>query len=110
MRREPSRSLHNLLHRPDELLHGKPSELLATHCRLAELSLRTFRTFSRELSSRRPTPPQIVPKELGDVSNPADIIRMRTTSRPQQRNDHRVREFVESSGDLTTHDFIQAKK
>ena len=33
MRREPSRSLHNLLHRPDERLHGKPSELLATHCR-----------------------------------------------------------------------------
>ena len=65
MRREPSRSLHNLLHNPDELLHGKPSELLATHCRLAELSLRTFRTFLRELSSRRPTPPQIVPKEWG---------------------------------------------
>ena len=33
MRREPSRSLHNLLHRPDEVLHGKPSELLAIHCR-----------------------------------------------------------------------------
>jgi hypothetical protein len=33
MRREPSRSLHNLLHRPDELLHGKPSELLAIHAK-----------------------------------------------------------------------------
>jgi len=33
MRREPSRSLHNLLHRPDEVLHGKPSELLAIHYR-----------------------------------------------------------------------------
>ena len=29
------------------------------------------------------------------------ISRMRTTSRPQQRNDHRIRELVERSGDLT---------
>ena len=33
MRREPSRSLHNLLHSPEELRDGKPSELLATQCR-----------------------------------------------------------------------------
>jgi hypothetical protein len=33
MRREPTRSLHNLLHRPEELLHGKPSELLAIHAK-----------------------------------------------------------------------------
>ena len=33
MRREPSRSLHNLLHSPEELRYGKPSELLATQCR-----------------------------------------------------------------------------
>ena len=33
MRRESSRSLHNLLHRPEELRYGKPSELLATQCR-----------------------------------------------------------------------------
>ena len=32
MRREPSRSLHNLLHRPDELRSGKPSELANANC------------------------------------------------------------------------------
>jgi hypothetical protein len=34
----------------------------------AELSPRTFRTFLRELSSRRPTP-RIVPEELRNVSD-----------------------------------------
>jgi len=30
MRPEPTRSLHNLLHRPEKLRAGKPSELLAS--------------------------------------------------------------------------------
>ena len=34
MRRAPSRSLHNLLHRPEALLYGKLSELLVTESRV----------------------------------------------------------------------------
>jgi hypothetical protein len=73
--------------------------------RCAELSLRTFRTFLRESSSRRPTPPQIVPKELRDVSNRPMIIRMRTTFRPQQRYDHRLRGSSNAGGSDHRHRF-----
>jgi putative transposase len=53
-----------------------------------------------ELSSRRPTP-SIVPEELRVVSDRPMIIGMRTTSRPQQRYDHRLRDLVQRTGDLT---------
>jgi hypothetical protein len=38
---------------------------------------------------------------LSAVSDRATIIRMPTTSRPQQRYDHRLRDLVRRTGDLT---------
>ena len=66
----------------------------------ARLSPRTFCKFLRELSSRRRTP-RIVLEELRGVSQRPMIIRMTTTSRPQQRYDHRLRDLVPRTGDLT---------
>jgi hypothetical protein len=40
-------------------------------------------------------------KTLSAVSDRATIIRMPTTSRPQQRYDHRLRDLVRRTGDLT---------
>ena len=54
----------------------------------------------RELSSLRRTP-RIVVEELSDVSEPPMIIRMTTTSRRQQRYDHRLRDLIQLTGDLT---------
>jgi hypothetical protein len=69
-------------------------------CYVAELSPRTLWTFLRELSSLRRTP-RIVREELSGVSEPPMIIRMTSTSRPQQRYDHRLRDLVQRTGDLT---------
>jgi hypothetical protein len=66
----------------------------------SELSPRTFCTFLRELSSRRRTP-RILLEELSGLSERPMIIRMTTTSRPQQRYDHRLRDLVQRTGDLT---------
>ena len=66
----------------------------------AELSPRTFWTFLRELSSLRRTP-RIALEELNGVSEPPMMIRMATTSRPQQRYDHRLRDLIQRTGDLT---------
>jgi hypothetical protein len=66
----------------------------------AELSPRTCCTFLRELSSRR-RKHRIVLEELSDASERPMIIRMTTTSRPQQRYDHRRRDLVQRTGDLT---------
>jgi hypothetical protein len=57
-------------------------------------------TFLRELSSRRRTP-RIVLEELSGVSPGPMILRMTTTSRPQQRDDHRLRDLVQRTGELT---------
>ena len=65
-----------------------------------ELSPGTFCTFPREFSSRRRTP-CIVLEELSSVSERPMIIRMTTTLRPQQRYDHRLRELVHRTGDVT---------
>ncbi len=66
----------------------------------AELSPRTFRTFTRELSSRRRTP-RIVVEELSGASERSKIIPMRTSARLQQRYDHRLRDLVHRTGDVT---------
>jgi hypothetical protein len=68
--------------------------------RPAELSARTFRTFPREWSSRWRTP-VIVLEELSGVKEPPMIIPMPTMARPQQRYDHRLRNLVQSTGDVT---------
>jgi hypothetical protein len=65
-----------------------------------ELPARTFWTFLRELSSRRRTP-GILLEELSGLSERPMIIRMTTASRPQQRDDHRLRDLVQRTGDLT---------
>jgi hypothetical protein len=67
---------------------------------LAELSPRTFWTFLREWSSLRRTP-RVVLEALSGVSEPPMIIRMTTTSRPQHRYDHRLRNLVQRTGDVT---------
>jgi putative transposase len=54
----------------------------------------------REFSSRRATS-RVVLEELSGVSDRATIIRMPITSRPQQRYDHRLRDLVRRTGDLT---------
>jgi hypothetical protein len=54
----------------------------------------------RELSARRRTPP-IVLEELRSVSERPMIIRMTTRSRRQRRYDHRLRDLVQRTGDLT---------
>ena len=74
---------------------------LAIRCRISsELSPRTFCTFFRELSSRRRTSRTVL-EELNGVSQRPTIIRMMTTSRPQQRYDHRLRHRVQRTGDPT---------
>jgi hypothetical protein len=54
----------------------------------------------RELSSLRRTP-CIVREELSGISEPPMIIRMTTLSRRQQRYDHRRRDLIQRTGDLT---------
>jgi hypothetical protein len=44
---------------------------------------------------------RVVLEELSGVSDRPIIIRMPTTSRPQQRYDHRLRDLVQRTGDLT---------
>ena len=44
---------------------------------------------------------RIVLEELSGVSERPMIIRMTTTARPQQRYDHRLRDLVQRTGDLT---------
>jgi hypothetical protein len=66
----------------------------------AELSARTIGTFSRELSARRRTTPH-VPEKLRWVSERPMIIRMMTRSGSQRRYDHRLRDLVQRTGDLT---------
>ena len=93
----------------DEDVSGEQPVLVADHRgsgrdlqarQLAELYPRTFCTFLRELSSRRRTP-RILLEELSGLSEWPMIIRMTTTSRPQQRYDHRLRDLVQRTGDLT---------
>ena len=45
--------------------------------------------------------PALSLRELSAVSGRPMIIRMMTTSRPQQRYDHRLRDLVQRTGDLT---------
>jgi len=66
----------------------------------AELSPRTFGTFPRELPSRR-RPLPIVLQELSGAWERPMIISMPTTARPQQRYDHRLRNLVQRTGDVT---------
>ena len=67
---------------------------------------RTFCTFRRELSSvqrtgsRRRTARNVL-EELSGVSERPMIIPMTTTGRPQQRYDHRLRDPVHGTGDVT---------
>jgi hypothetical protein len=44
---------------------------------------------------------RVVLEELSGLSDRPIIIRMPTTSRPQQRYDHRLRDLVQRTGDLT---------
>jgi hypothetical protein len=67
---------------------------------MAELPPSTFRILVREFSSR-PATSRVVFKELSGVSDRPIVIRMPTTSRPQQRYDHRLRDLVRRTGDLT---------
>src|SRR6266851_9543452 len=73
---------------------------------IAELPPRTFCTFRRELSSlqrtisRRRTARNVL-EELSGVSERPMIIPMTTTGRPQQRYDHRPRNLVQRTGDVT---------
>jgi hypothetical protein len=71
---------------------------------VAELSTRTFCTFRSELSSPR-QPPHVaarnVVKRLSDVNEPSMIILMTTLRRPQQRYDHRLRELVRGTTNVT---------
>jgi len=68
--------------------------------KFGELSARTFCTFPRELSSRRWTLP-IVIEELCSVREQPMLLSMPTTARPQQRYDHRLRDLVQRTGDVT---------
>src|SRR5215470_10842004 len=63
-----------------------------------ELSLRTFWTLLRELSSRRGL---FTVVDEGDVTEAAMIISMPTIARSQQRYDHRLRNLVQRTGDVT---------
>jgi len=67
---------------------------------LAELSPRIFCTFPRELSSRRRTL-RIALDELSGVWERPMIISMPTTARTQQRYDHRLRNLVQRTQDVT---------
>jgi len=72
----------------------------------AELPPRTFCTFLRELSSlrrpvsRRPTARNVL-EELSGTSERPMIIPMTTTGRLQQRYNHRLRDLVQRTGDVT---------
>jgi hypothetical protein len=66
-----------------------------------ELSSRTFCTFRRELSSRRRTISPSAHEEWSGVGERPMIIPMTTTVRPQQRDDHRLRDLVQRTGDVT---------
>src|SRR5438132_2794995 len=68
--------------------------------RAAELSLRTFCTFPRELSSRRRTLPNVL-EELSGMRERPMIMSMPTTARPQHRYDHRFRNLVQRTGNVT---------
>jgi hypothetical protein len=48
-----------------------------------------------------PTDIPIDLEELRSVSEPSMIVRMTTTSRPQRRYDHRLRDLVQRTGDVT---------
>jgi hypothetical protein len=68
--------------------------------------LRTFCTFRRELSSVRPTVARRrtvrnVFEELIGMGERLMIIPMTTTGRLQQRYDHRLRDLVQGTGDVT---------
>jgi hypothetical protein len=80
--------------------------VLSQVSRVAELSPRTLCTFRRELSSQRRTVSRgrtasNVREELSGVSEQPMIIAMTTTGRPQQRYDHRLRDLVQGTGDVT---------
>ena len=67
---------------------------------------RTFCIFRRELSSLRRTvsrrrTARNVLEELSGVSERRMIIPMTTTGRLQQRYDHRLRDLVQGTGDMT---------
>jgi hypothetical protein len=72
----------------------------------AELSTRRFCTFPRELSSpaaavsRRRTARNVL-ERLSGVNEPLMIILMTTTGRAQQRYDHRLRDLVRRTGDVS---------
>jgi hypothetical protein len=59
----------------------------------------TICTFPRELSSPAGAP--IVLEQLSGVREQPMIISMPTTARPQHRCDHRLRHFVQRTGDGT---------
>jgi hypothetical protein len=48
-----------------------------------------------------PADARIILEELSGVSQGPMILRMPTTSRPQQRYDHRLRDLVQRTGELT---------
>jgi len=67
---------------------------------MTELSVRTFCIFLRELSSRQRTL-SIVLEELSSARGRSMIMPMPTTARSQQRYDHRLRNLVQHTGDVT---------
>src|SRR5262245_25567263 len=70
----------------------------------AELSTRTFCTFRSELSSpRRPShvAARDVVEKLSGMNEPSMIILVTTLRRPQKRYDHRLRELVCGTGNVT---------
>jgi hypothetical protein len=69
----------------------------------AELSARTFCTFKSEFSSLGEllTRRKQVFRCLSDVRGPLMIIAMTTTGRHQRRYDHRLRDVVQRTGDVT---------
>jgi hypothetical protein len=56
---------------------------------------------AREFSSRRRTLPIISSSKLSGVRKRPMIRSMPTTARPQQRYDHRLRNLVQRTGDVT---------
>ena len=80
--------------------HGKPPLGSSPVAGYATSGLLHRFTFPRELSSRRRTP-RIVAEELSGASKRSKIIPMRTAARLQQRYDHRLRDLVHRTGDVT---------
>lgn len=68
--------------------------------RFSQLSPRTFWTLSRELSSRR-RDDALMLEELSGGPERSMIIAMPTTTRPQHRYNHRLRQLVQRTGDVT---------